>query len=166
MMGLKKLNSEYDKISNIRKPVFVMENKSAIDVLIHHEDFGDIMFTAAAYDTEQHGRMLWQELMDGVHGQIAEFDVDAFNQRISNLKKYQDEEKYSALLRLSNDIQLQYVNKKILSERGLFDSLTEVEEEELTEIELFSAQLLSVRPQLGNETVNWPTLPTVLQNKK
>lgn len=159
-----KVKKIYEKISNIRNPIFVLENKSAIDVLIHHEDYGDIMFTAAAYDTEEHGRLLWQELMNGVHGTVADFNQELFNTRMQDFRIYMNTEKYNYLLHMAADSLSPYISKRSLAERGLCDNLTELELRELTELEMFSAKLIDVRSQLVNDAVEWPTLPSVMQN--
>jgi hypothetical protein len=61
------------KITSLKTPVWVNDEQTAIDCVITLDVFGDeeLPFTAASYDVEEHGRVIFQELVDGKYGLIA-----------------------------------------------------------------------------------------------
>jgi hypothetical protein len=60
-------------ITSLKNPVWVNDEQTAIDCVITLDVFGDeeFPFTAASYDVEEHGRVIFLELVDGKHGVIA-----------------------------------------------------------------------------------------------
>ena len=58
-------------ITSLKNPVWV--NDTQIDCTITLDVFGDeqLPFTACSNDVEEHGRIIFQELVDGRHGPIA-----------------------------------------------------------------------------------------------
>lgn len=63
------------EITSVNNPQWGDSAHTVINADITTNVFGDevIPFTATPYDVEEHGRKLYQELIDGKHGQIAEY---------------------------------------------------------------------------------------------
>jgi hypothetical protein len=59
--------------TSLKNPKWANDEQTAIVCLVTLDIFGDeeISFVAANYDPEEHGRVLFQELVDGKHGPIA-----------------------------------------------------------------------------------------------
>lgn len=62
-------------IINVKDPVWSCSEKVAIDCVIVTEQFGDaeLPFRATPIDSEAHGRLLFEELVSGKYGAIAEY---------------------------------------------------------------------------------------------
>lgn len=60
-------------ITSLKNPVWVNDEQTAIDCVITLDVFGDeeLPFTATSFDVEEHGRVIFQELVDGKYGVIA-----------------------------------------------------------------------------------------------
>ena len=58
-------------ITSLKNPVWV--NDEQINCIITLDVFGDeqLPFTACSYDVEEHGRIIFQELVNGQYGPIA-----------------------------------------------------------------------------------------------
>jgi len=58
-------------ITSLKNPVWV--NDEQINCIITLDVFGDeqLPFTASPHDVEEHGRIIFQELVDGRYGPIA-----------------------------------------------------------------------------------------------
>ncbi len=54
----------------------------SIDLELNHPKFGWIPFTASPNDTEQHGRVIFEDAASGKYGEVAPYvaPVDATNQ--------------------------------------------------------------------------------------
>ena len=63
------------EITSVANPRWGDKDHTVIDVDITTNQFGDevLPFTATSYDVEEHGRQLYQELIEGKHGEIAEY---------------------------------------------------------------------------------------------
>ena len=63
------------KITSVANPVWADEEKTLIDCQITISEFGsEVMpFTATANDVEEHGRVLFAELVNGKYGVIANY---------------------------------------------------------------------------------------------
>ena len=61
------------QITSIKDPVWVNDEQTAINCIITLNEFGgqELPFTACSYDVEEHGRIIFQELVDGRYGPIA-----------------------------------------------------------------------------------------------
>ena len=61
------------KLTSLKDPVWVNDEQTAITCIITLDKFGDreFPFTACSYDVEEHGRIIFQELVDGRYGPIA-----------------------------------------------------------------------------------------------
>ena len=59
------------KIESVRNPIWTDKERTAINcmVRINHVK-GEILFTASQYDSEEHGRKLFSELISGKYGKI------------------------------------------------------------------------------------------------
>lgn len=60
------------KITSLKNPVWVNDEQTAINCVITLDVFGDeeLPFTATIYDVEEHGRVIFQELVYGKYGVI------------------------------------------------------------------------------------------------
>lgn len=61
----------------IRNPKYSAPDGSMIDLEINHPDFGWIVFTASADDSEAHGRDLHRASLNGDFGEIAPYTYDS-----------------------------------------------------------------------------------------
>ena len=61
------------KITSVKNPVWVNDEQTAINCIITFDEFGDeeFSFSACSYDVEEHGRVIFQELVNGQCGPIA-----------------------------------------------------------------------------------------------
>ena len=59
--------------TNIQNPVWANAEHTLIDVIATHPKYGDIPFTASPDDSEKHCSDLFQALVNGDHGVIAEY---------------------------------------------------------------------------------------------
>ena len=73
-------NSMSITITAIRNPVWkkgvspdTMEEVDVIECEVQTNTFGNewLPFCSTPYDTEEHGKKLWKEFNDGVHGEIS-----------------------------------------------------------------------------------------------
>lgn len=67
-----------EKTLVIRNPKFSNAEGTAIDVIVLHEDYGSIPFTATPGDTEEVGREIYAAAMAGDFGEIAPYEPPAF----------------------------------------------------------------------------------------
>lgn len=60
-------------ITSIKDPVWANDEQTAINCTITLDECGDeeFSFTACSYDVEEHGRIIFQELVNGQYGPIA-----------------------------------------------------------------------------------------------
>lgn len=58
----------------IRNPRY--NNVGTIDCELEHPIFGWIPFTANPNDVEEHGRYLYQQIVNGVYGPVAPADLE------------------------------------------------------------------------------------------
>lgn len=58
---------------NARNPKYVNEEMTALDLDIDHPQYGTITFTASVNDSEQLGRDLFQQAVEGQYGEISPF---------------------------------------------------------------------------------------------
>ena len=60
-------------ITSIKDPVWANDEQTAITCILTLDKFGDreFSFTACSYDVEEHGRIIFQELVNGQYGPIA-----------------------------------------------------------------------------------------------
>jgi hypothetical protein len=61
--------------TSVMNPVWADSEKTRVNCFVTVEHFGDeiIPFTACSRDIEAHGRELFQEIVDGKHGLIADY---------------------------------------------------------------------------------------------
>ena len=61
--------------TSVSNPRWSDSSKARVDVLVTVEHLGDevIPFTACSQDIEEHGRKLYQELVEGKYGEIAPY---------------------------------------------------------------------------------------------
>lgn len=61
--------------TSVMNPVWSDSSKSRVDCFVTVEHLGDelVPFTACSKDVEPHGRQLFQEIVDGVHGPVGDY---------------------------------------------------------------------------------------------
>lgn len=62
-------------LSNPRELRYANEEKTSVDMIINHSQFGDIPFTADANDTEEHGVALFNQVTQDDSFEILEYDL-------------------------------------------------------------------------------------------
>jgi len=70
------------KITSVMNPVWANSQKTRANVYITVQHLGDelIPFTACSGDSEPHGRELFQEIVDGKHGIVGDYEPLVTNQ--------------------------------------------------------------------------------------
>ena len=74
-------------IPGIKNPVFSNADGTAIDVIMTHDIYGDIPFTATQYDKEERGRVIYAAAINGEYGEIAPYEpsaTDAYSILVKN----------------------------------------------------------------------------------
>lgn len=56
---------------NVRNPQWTTEREGYINCEIEHPVYGWIPFTASCHDEEEHGRQIYQAILNGEHGDIS-----------------------------------------------------------------------------------------------
>lgn len=62
-------------LTSLKNPVWIDKEHTAINCQITTSQFGDeiLPFTASPNDSEEHGRIIFNNLIDGKYGPISEF---------------------------------------------------------------------------------------------
>lgn len=71
------------KIVSVKNPVWSCSGRIAIDCVVVIEEFGsaELPFRAASSDSEEYGRLLFNELMSGKYGEVADYVPPQFEQQ-------------------------------------------------------------------------------------
>jgi len=61
-------------VKTVADPIYANEAATMIDCMVKFVEFPDFLpFTASEYDTEEHGRELYRQLIAGIYGPIAPY---------------------------------------------------------------------------------------------
>lgn len=66
-------------ITNPRELQYSSVDHTRIDMIVTHSQLGDIPFTAAQDDTEEHSRYLFQKAIEGSFGSILAYDPSKYD---------------------------------------------------------------------------------------
>ena len=62
-------------LSNPRELRYANEEKTRVDMIIHHSEYGDIEFTADKHDEEEHGRAVYETVINDPELAILDYDL-------------------------------------------------------------------------------------------
>jgi hypothetical protein len=73
--------------ANEKNPQWANVEKTAINLIVTHEIYGEIPFTASPNDPEEYGRVLYTQAAAGEFGPVAEFSPPVVPAEVSPVEK-------------------------------------------------------------------------------
>lgn len=139
------------KYTTVKNPKYLDSSGEYISCLVNFEQLGEVSFVAYKYDSEEHGREIFNRIVNKEFGEIAEFQP-------TPIIEPTEEEKKNSIRQIRNGYLVELDNLVMNPMR--WNSFTD---EQKTELENYRQQLLDItdQPTFPNSVV-WPPRPSLL----
>jgi hypothetical protein len=133
-------------LSNPRDLRYSSADHSTVDCVVTHEVYGDIPFTASSRDVEAYGRQLFEGIVAGEYGEVADYAPPSGASLLArNLAERTRRTEQAAMLAFP----LQCAVAQGMA--------SDVQQQRLTELQQYVVSLDALEMQVAD--VSWPELP-------